>query len=236
MDQSSGPQTSPSAMLVVAALERELAAVRHRANRNLRLLVTGEGIANAERKLSEALRQSRPRAVVWIGFAGALAASLRIGDLVLISRVEGRSEALPPTTLVRAAESMPVERMRTGVAVTVEDIVCASGEKQRLAKSVSEGELAVVDMESSAVARVCAEQHLPFLIVRAVSDLFDEDLPLDFNRCRSAEGRVSTFKVMLAAAARPAAVRGLLELSRRSKICAGRLADFVEQFGGLVGE
>jgi adenosylhomocysteine nucleosidase len=219
-------------ILVVAALERELASVRKSRNSGLSLLETGQGPENCERALRRRLNGASPCFVLGIGLAGALSDSLSPGDLVLVNRVEG-VDARPPARLLTAVQAVPLE-LKSGVAVTVDEVVCEAASKRRLASAVRPGDLAIVDMESSALARVCGEKSVPFLIVRAVSDLVDEDLPIDFNRCRTRSGRVSTTRVVIAAAARPGAIRGLRELERRARLCAGRLAEFVEQFAGLV--
>jgi hypothetical protein len=84
-------------------------------------------------------------------------------------------------------------------------------------------------MESAAIAAVCAELQLPYLVVRAISDTFDEDLPVDFNRCRDRDGRVNPRRVMQAALFRPRAFKGLIELKRRADLCASNLAAFIRQ-------
>jgi len=84
-------------------------------------------------------------------------------------------------------------------------------------------------MESAAIASVCSSLNVPFLIVRSVSDMFDEDLPLDFNRCRTSDGRVSPRKVIQLLIRRPRALKGLIELQRRSEMCAEKLAAFISE-------
>ena len=82
-------------------------------------------------------------------------------------------------------------------------------------------------MESAAIASVCNSLNVPFLIARSISDMFDEDLPLDFNRCRTSDGRVSPRKVVQSLIWRPRALKGLIELQRRSEMCAEKLAAFI---------
>ena len=223
-------------IVVVAALARELAPLRRGGNSSLDFVVTGEGVQNAERELALKLNEVQPRAVLGVGFGGALSASLEIGDLVVVSMIDGLIEIQPSETLLAAAQTLSMDRIKTGIAITVDEVVCEAAAKRRLAARLSIAEPAVVDMESAVIARICAERRIPFLIVRAVSDLLDEDLPVDFNRCRNEGGRISSLKVIRAAAGRPGAVKGLLELQRRSRLCADRLAEFVEEFAGVVEE
>ena len=81
---------------------------------------------------------------------------------------------------------------------------------------------------------MCARRSVPFLIVRSITDLFDEDLPLDFNLCRDSDGRVKSTKVMKAALLNPGSFTGLLELRKRSELCADRMAEFVHKLTLLI--
>jgi adenosylhomocysteine nucleosidase len=84
-------------------------------------------------------------------------------------------------------------------------------------------------MESEAIARACSEYRVPFLIVRCITDRLDENLPLDFNRCRKSNGNINAAKVLWAALLRPDSLKGLRELRMRSQSCADKLALFVRE-------
>ncbi len=209
-------------LLIVAALDREIAPLRRKNLAGVEFLVTGEGRRNAERALRAHLASKSAAAVICIGFAGALSPHLRIGDL-LIDKSRWRGADVP-------SEAAPF-MMHFGTIITVDEIVGATGKRQ-LATNLAENEIACVEMESAAVVAVCAEHQLPVLLVRVISDLYDEDMPIDFNACRDASGRVSNKKVLKALVAQPKAIKGLLELNRRAKIGAANLADFVERLLG----
>jgi nucleoside phosphorylase len=113
------------------------------------------------------------------------------------------------------------------VTLTVDEVVCQAEGKRRLAMTLAPGEIACVDMESFAVARACLERGVPFLVARCVSDLFAEDLPVDFNRCRGADGRINNWKVIASAIGRPSSIKSLVELRKRTMICSEKLAAFV---------
>lgn len=65
--------------------------------------------------------------------------------------------------------------VRTGTVVSSGTVVWQAEEKRRLQRAT---EATGLDMESAAVAAVAQERGLPMAIVRTVSDLADEDLPL----------------------------------------------------------
>jgi adenosylhomocysteine nucleosidase len=216
-------------ILVVAALGRELHALSANPQPELELLETGEGIANAERNVEDWLEHRSARAVLSIGFAGALSTALHVGDLVVAETVHGSQITPDPNLLAAAIQVRPDGAVHFGTAVTAERIVWQSSEKHALAGLLAADQLAFVDMESTAIAAVCARRGVPFLIVRSISDLFDEDLPLDFNQCRDSDGRVRSSKVMRDALLKPGSISGLLELRKRSQLCAERMAEFVRR-------
>jgi len=219
-------------MLVVAALSYELKKLNNSAG--LALLETGEGVENAERQLEAWLGRRSAHAVVSIGFAGALSSELQVGDLVLAKSVHGAT-AEPDHELIEAASNIRLNTpVRLGTALTSDAILWRATEKHTLARSLGAAEIGFVDMESTAIANVCARRHVPFLIVRSITDLFDEDLPLDFNLCRDHNGRVKSTKVMKAALLNPGSLTGLLELRKRSELCADRMAEFVRKITPLI--
>ena len=210
--------------LIVAALERELAPLVHKRLEDVEFLVTGEGRSNAECALRSRLAEGAIEAVICCGFAGALSPQLCIGDLI-IDKSRWRD-----ADTVAATASLTVY---PGTIVTVDEIVGAAA-KRDLAANFARSEIACVDMESAAIIAVCDEHKIPLLLIRAISDLCDEDLPIDFNACRDQSGRVKNAKVLRAVARRPQAIKGLLELNRRAKIGAANLANFIERL--LAGE
>jgi adenosylhomocysteine nucleosidase len=226
---NSAMQSEGQPVLVVAALKRELAAIARDRSPALALLDTGEGPRNAERALRAWLDKHQARAVINVGLAGALSASLRTGDVVIAREIRGDAGLFDATVSALFQTAARLKNVRIGTAITVDGIVCKATDKRRLAESVGVNETAWVDMESTAIAAVCDELQMPYLIVRAISDGFDEDLPVDFNRCRDASGRVSSRRVVQAALARPRAFKGLLQLKRRADLCAGNLASFIRQ-------
>jgi len=222
-------ESDTSTILVVAALKRELACLARKPHPRLALIETGEGQQNASRALRSWLEKRSARAVINIGLAGALSPLLRVGDLVIAreARAHGASFDASCSPLFQIAERM--DRARSGLSITVDEIICEAKLKRRLAEHLAADEIGWVDMESAAIASTCRELNVPFLILRAISDTLDEDLPVDFNRCRNSDGRISGRKVILSAIRRPRAFKGLIGLQRRSEICSQRLADFVRE-------
>jgi len=216
---------------VVAAMKSELVPLRRYSSPDLQLIETGMGQLNADRVVRQLFNQNQVHVVIHIGLAGALSPMLQLGDLVIAKEVQGTHSFEPSPALLAAAAEINLNGIRayTGAIITQDKILCRASDKQRLALKLAPGTVACVDMESAAVAAVCAQYKVPFLVVRSISDRLDEDLPADFNRFRGHNGNLATGKLLASSALHPASLPGLVKLRRRTRLCAEHLARFVEQ-------
>jgi adenosylhomocysteine nucleosidase len=216
---------------VVAAMKREMAPLRRHSSSHLLLVETGIGQHNADRVVRQLFDQRTVQAVIHVGLAGALSPLLQVGDLVIGKEVQGTHSFEPTPALLAAAAQIKLDGIRacSGTIITQDEILWRASEKQRLALELAPGTIACVDMESAVVALACTQHQIPFLIVRSISDLLDEDLPMDFNRFRDRNDNLRTGKLMVSCALHPGSLLGLLALRRRTRLCAERLARFVEQ-------
>ena len=229
VDKSASASQSP--VLIVAAMSRELGALRRKRPAGISIIETGEGMKNAADALGRWFEKNNASAVVATGFAGALSPQLQIGDMVIAREIHAGNQVISvkESNLLRAVERVKIDNraIHFGVAITVDQIIVTAEAKRRLAEGFARNEIACVDMESFAVAQECSRRGIPFLIVRAITDAMNEDLPVDFNRCRAADGRINSLRVMRAALARPRAIKGWSRLMERSDFCADSLAEFV---------
>ena len=58
-------------------------------------------------------------------------------------------------------------------------------------------------MEAGAVAERAEHFNIPFYAIRVVTDAADENLPMDFNQVRDAEGRFDRLRILAAASRQP---------------------------------
>lgn len=170
------------------------------------LIANGPGPRLVERALEQKRHVER---ILSIGFCGALDPALRIGDIVVSGEV--------PTGLGASFVQ--------GDVISVDRVAFTAREKCDLRRATG---AAVVEMESAAVAQKAREWDVPFGCVRVVSDIAGEDLPLDFNRYRDADGRFERSRIALAALGRPfTALPGLIRLDRHCRMAAERLGEFL---------
>ena len=111
---------------------------------------------------------------------------------------------------------------RVGTVVSSGTVVWQAEEKRRLRRAT---EATGLDMESAALAAVARERGLPMAIVRTVSDLVDEDLPLDFNLFLRPTGWIKGLQALISC---PSSVAGLNRLRRQSRVAADRLTEWFQ--------
>ena len=174
------------------------------------LIANGPGPRLVERALDRRTG-ARPDVdrVLSIGFCGALDPALRIGDIVVSGEL--------PTGLQASFVK--------GDVVSVDRVASTAREKCDLRAATG---AAVVEMESAAVAQKARDWDVPFGCVRVVSDVAGDDLPLDFNQYRDADGRFERTRIALAAMGRPFTVLPrLVRLDRDCRRAAERLGEFL---------
>jgi adenosylhomocysteine nucleosidase len=168
---------------------------------------------------------------VGVGVAGSLSPELKVGDLIVSSEIHDRSGLAPPPDaafLERAARA----GARKGTLVTVTAPLVSSKGKMAFAARLGGNALAAVDMESAAWARAAAAGGVPYIIVRAIFDGFEEDLPAFLTECLDDNGGINRRRVVRHALARPTSIIHLLGMRSRVRTCAGQLAAFVGKFLG----
>jgi adenosylhomocysteine nucleosidase len=124
---------------------------------------TGIGPALAEQAMEQLLRANDVDRVLVVGIAGGLAPASAVGDLIV------------PEAVVDAATG---ERFRATPAghLEVQGVIRTGGpddyglDDDDVARLLEEG-FTALDMETAAVARVCARHGIPWLAFRAISDM-----------------------------------------------------------------
>ena len=187
------------------------------------LIVSGMGRAAARRAAALLIDGHRPRWVVSAGFAGALDPALKRNDAVLPGEVidlDGHRYAIGVGVPDDPAATGP--RLKTGRLLTADAIVRTAAEKADL-RSRHGADL--VDMETSAVAALCAERRVRFLSVRVVSDEAAADLPREIATLMTRSGGYRVGAALRAIWNRPSSLKDFLALHGHAQEAADRLAD-----------
>lgn len=183
------------------------------------LIVTGPGRSAARRGAELLLAGHRPRWVVSAGFAGALDPALARNEVVFPDEVLDPEGSLARIGL-EVHDEAAGPRIRAGRLATVDRIIRTAAEKAELRRETGAD---VVDMETAAVARLCAERGVRFVAARVVSDAADVDLPPEILTILGPTGGFRVGAAMGALWKRPSSVKDLLRLREHAHEAARRL-------------
>lgn len=175
-------------------------------DREVILLKSGIGKVNAAMTTTILLNQFKPDYVINTGSAGGYDPDLEVGAIVISNEVRhhdvdvtafgyeiGQVPQLPPafkadTHLMELAEETVKEigehQAATGLIATG-DIFMHNPEKVEIVRQ-NFPQMKACEMEAAAVAQVCHQFNVPFVVIRALSDIagkessisFDEFLPV----------------------------------------------------------
>ena len=182
------------------------------------LAISGAGAENACRAAQELVRQFPLRGLISVGFAGGLNESLQPGELVLADVV---IEETSQERFICDEMLLPVASGRRGGLLSVTGVINSAEQKRRLGKHW--GALAA-DMESAGIARAARDARLPFGALKSITDSSRESIAIDFQRCRSDDGGLSSWKIVREGLASAQGLRDLWRLAGNSRRAAGSLA------------
>jgi len=154
---------------------------------------TGHGLDRASEGTQLLIDGFRPDCIINCGVAGAISPQRRPGDVVISESVLHYHGEQEWTTVARFHPDMEL------IQAALEGSSGLSDEFKVVAGPVLSGESVIdrlrtktalweqfrgecVEQEGAGVARVCSSNHIPWLVIRGISDLADEALHRDFRR------------------------------------------------------
>jgi uridine phosphorylase len=170
-----------------------------------------------------------PQLVLTCGFAGGLNPNLKLGDVVfeIFPRSSRGNEAQikignqlePPS--VGCYEKLLAAGAKQAKFFCADSVATTITEKKKLRDETGAD---AVEMESAAIHAVCAEHGIACVTIRVISDTAGEDLPLDFNALAKPDNNLDFGKLAWAIAKSPGKIGALMELRKKTKFAAERLA------------
>jgi adenosylhomocysteine nucleosidase len=210
-------------LLVCFAVKEEAAPFRKQTTSGqVRTLVTGMGRNNTERAIRSELAATRPALVLTCGFAGGLNPKFKTGT-VLFQTTSGNDLSAG----LEKAGAVPA-RFHCAQCVAT-----TAAEKRALRVSTQAD---AVEMESSYICAICAENSIPCATVRVVLDEAESDLPLDFNALMNSNQEMDFKKLAGALVCSPGKIPSLMRLQKESRSAAEKLAEFLIKFLRIVGD
>ena len=185
-------------------------------NKRVVLVTTGVGIKNARQGASTLIQNYEPSAIISIGYAGAVIASFKKGDVLMADGISygdnPERSFLPDKKLFSLTEKALAQHdvsYNEGKLVTVSKPLITTESK----KSLGEGcRCQAVDMETAALAQLAQEKEIPFLSLRVILDDLDHNLKIGPGSI-SNNGHVSMFKILKILLFKPRFLPGILRLT-----------------------
>jgi adenosylhomocysteine nucleosidase len=183
----------------------------------------GAGVNAATRAFAEVEKGGEVSTVISTGWAGALRDDLASGKAYDVSSV------IDAQTGERYTAACPPNDCWLVTSPKVAD----HHEKQRLAETY---QAALVEMESSAIARLARTRGIPFYCIKGISDGYSDNLP-DFNRFISSTGKFQITRFVFFVLVRPWHWPALIRMGENSKKAARNLAvsllDLLDERGNI---
>jgi nucleoside phosphorylase len=192
---------------------------------DVRVILTGVGRFASQLAMGQAFAEI-PDACIVSGLAGALKTDYLPGRVLTAKSVAN----LQGTRVIRSDAELVSRAAASGATVAEkilvsERVISTAEEKQQLGASGD-----TVDMESLWVLAAAGERSVRTVVIRAISDAADADLPFEFDRIFDERGKVSVLKVIGQLGRKPHRIAGLLRLANDSKRAARALATFLDAY------
>lgn len=209
------------------------------AEHRLLLVESGMGFDNAARAAEAVIREAAPELLISAGFCGGIAAELQIGDVVIAKRMvivsEAGLEELPtetPAAALNFAARQPASGEQVCSGTFAGTAVITS--KAKLSGLLSGYPCPVVEMESAAIALIAAENRIPLIAIRSVSDPAHEELGFSLDEFCDSSLRIRPGRVLLTILRKPRIIPQLVRLAGNSRIAAKSLTNALEKLLPLL--
>lgn len=200
------------------------------------LLALGIGKECARIAAEITVRCYRPDLIISSGFGGGLQPDIKAGHIIVGTEIlelrqdqgnqikwDSTHKPLQPARIHGGDDTSEIP-VHYGKIMTTDEMVLRAANKTRIGKA--SGAL-TVDMETSAVAAVCAARKTDFLAVRCITDQVNEDLPEEFNDF-FVLGQLRSDRVFSSCVRDPRVLADLARLGYRAKHSGAKLARFLE--------
>jgi nucleoside phosphorylase len=176
---------------------------------------TGVGSQKCAERLTKFLRQNKPEMVISSGFCGGTKDELRPGDLVIAKNLSNAQLADRASKLLPGAIGADI--------FSADRVIDPAADRYAIGRK--HGAIAI-DMETTTIARLCAESAIPMLGLRAISDSpaapfpAPPDVLFDLELQRTRYARLLTHLVR-----NPAVIGPLIGFSKQIKVAKTSLAE-----------
>ena len=136
-------------------------------HRSIEVLHTGVGEKSCRERIAKFLENQQFDFLFSAGFAGSLNHQLQVNDLLYAENFSTLDQAHAESCLSNVS-------IYAADMLTVPALIDSSEERERIAR---ESGASAVDMETEFIARACAEQRIPLLSLRVITDTPTQPFP-----------------------------------------------------------
>lgn len=180
------------------------------------VMQSGIGKVNASIATTLMIQHYQPLAIINTGSAGGLGAQLNVGDVVIgnnvthhdvdvtaFGYVAGQMAGMPESyscapnlmeAAQRGAAAFTAATIHHGQIVSGDQFIADSTKFARITSTFPQA--LAVEMEAAAIAQTCYRLNVPFVVIRAISDLANEAASISFDEFIEHAGKQSADMVM----------------------------------------
>ena len=204
--------------------------------KNIMLVRTGVGRQKAKQATAQLIEKFYPEAIISIGYAGALNAELKVGDLLIANCIlDGQNDSFAfkvgdsvNSEWLDLAKSISLSeelKIKAGKLITVNSVIHTPEGKQDLEKKFGAD---AVEMETIEIAMLAREKKIPFLSVRGISDEVDHEL-IDSSSFLGIDGEISKLRAGWYVLTHPKSLKNAISLRSHAQIATQNLTDFISK-------
>ena len=204
--------------------------------KNIVLARTGVGRQKAKQATAQVIENFHPEAIISIGYAGALATELKVGDLFIADCIlDGQNDSVAfevenslNSEWLGLAKSISLSgelKIKVGKLITVNSVIHTPEAKQDLGEKVGAD---AVEMETIEIAMLAREKKIPFLSVRGISDAVDHEL-IDPSSFLGSDGEISKLRAGWYVLTHPKSLKNAISLRSHTQIATQNLTDFISK-------
>jgi adenosylhomocysteine nucleosidase len=200
--------------------------------------LTGIGPESAATKACEFTWGESLDLCITTGFAGALRPEHQVADILAAREIVADEKRAKRSTIkIKSTERLLRIAANCGAKLVDQFYSSPSLIGKAQDKAALRDIADAVEMESFEVLSEALAWMSEGIAVRAISDMVDEDLPLDFDQMVTEEGELSMARLAGQMVRHPSAIPGLIRLGKRTSEAARRLADFLDSYvAALAGK
>ncbi len=199
------------------------------------LHVTGIGPKNAEISIKKFIKSNLPECIIICGLCGGLQNNLQIGDVIISDSFVHSTEKIEATVsqeikkkILAIAEKLKISYYY-GNTLTVEKALLTSQEKSNAGKKYS---ALAVEMENFPIAKVCRENNIPLISIRAISDEVIHDLDPRFFYLLDSKGNIKKRKLIKYIFIDPPFIVSLIKTGYASKKARKNYSRLIREIAG----